>query len=148
MDVCVFEFEHLIEIVVSLSFLQVQRVLLMRRKACQHLIEDVIVPLWFGLWINMHTEKSHPDTCAHTLLSSLNLLWLKRTHIMPLTEKHIFEGYSKDVWPDESDHEESLGLHLYICLFLSVGYSCLSFKTIQMYITVIRATVCEHLILP
>lgn len=45
MDVCMFESEHLIEIVVSLSFLQVQRVLLMRRKACQHLIEDVIVPL-------------------------------------------------------------------------------------------------------
>lgn len=44
--------------------------------------------------------------------------------------------------------KKGLGLHLYICLFLSVGHSCLSFKAIQIYVTVIRATVCEHLILP
>lgn len=40
---------YLIEVIVGFSFLQIETLLLLRRKTCQHLIEDVIVPLIFGL---------------------------------------------------------------------------------------------------
>lgn len=40
---------HLIEIVVGFRFLQIEGLSLLRRKTCQHLIENVIVPLIFGL---------------------------------------------------------------------------------------------------
>lgn len=60
-SVCVWG-THLIQIVVSLSFLQVQRALIVRRKTCQHLVEDVVVSLRFGLWMHTHT---HRDKLAH-----------------------------------------------------------------------------------
>lgn len=47
---------HLIQIIIGLSFLQVQRALLLWRKTCQHLVEDVVVPLRFGLRTNKHTD--------------------------------------------------------------------------------------------
>lgn len=52
-------YEHLIQIVVSLSLLQIQRALLVRRETRQHLIEDVIVSLRFGLKMKTHTQSKH-----------------------------------------------------------------------------------------
>lgn len=40
---------HLIEVIVGLSFLQIERLPLLRGKTCQHLVEDVVVPLVLGL---------------------------------------------------------------------------------------------------
>lgn len=40
---------YLVEIIVGLSFLQIESLLLMRWETGQHLIEDVIIPLIFGL---------------------------------------------------------------------------------------------------
>lgn len=40
---------HLVEVIVGLSFLQIERLPLLRGKTCQHLVEDVIVPLILGL---------------------------------------------------------------------------------------------------
>lgn len=40
---------YLVEVIVGFSILQVESLFLLRRKTCQHLVEDVIVPLIFGL---------------------------------------------------------------------------------------------------
>lgn len=40
---------HLVEVIVGLSFLQIERLPLLRGKTRQHLVEDVIVPLILGL---------------------------------------------------------------------------------------------------
>lgn len=40
---------NLVEVIVGLSLLQIESLPLLRGNTCQHLIEDVIVPLIFGL---------------------------------------------------------------------------------------------------
>lgn len=68
----IYSSKHLIQIVVSLSFLQIEWALLIRRKTCQHLIEDVIVPLRFGLWM---------ETQTHTHMSCINQRHTYSIHI-------------------------------------------------------------------
>lgn len=53
---------YLVEVIVGFSFLQIETLLLLRRKTCQHLIEDVIVPLIFGL---KQTETICLSRCKH-----------------------------------------------------------------------------------
>lgn len=68
---------YLVQIIVGLSVLQIERLLLLRGKACQHLIEDVIISLTVGLM-----EK-------HVLLF----------HINSVEYKECFFPHSSDVTP-------------------------------------------------
>ncbi len=46
---CCAESFYLVEVIVGLSLLKIESLPLLRGETCQHLVEDVIVPLIFGL---------------------------------------------------------------------------------------------------
>lgn len=77
---------HLVEIVVGLSILQIKRALLVRRKARQHLVEDVVVSLWFGLTTTTkkNSKKPHNRRFQYCISTVPPVFYIEKCLLMTL----------------------------------------------------------------